>query len=136
MINHLIKVTAAIPGLKVADITYNTDRIIEMIEGLSDSGLIVFPELSVTGYTCADLFNSDLLLKKALDSLIRIAKETSGKGYTVLVGVPIRFKNCIYNCAALLSRGEIKALIPKTYLPNYSEFYECRWFASGKDIKS
>ena len=136
MINHLIKVTAAIPGLKVADISYNTDRIIEMIEGLSDSGLIVFPELSVTGYTCADLFNSDLLLKKALDSLIRIAKETSGKGYTVLVGVPIRFKNCIYNCAALLSRGEIKALIPKTYLPNYSEFYECRWFASGKDIKS
>ena len=122
MINHLIKVTAAIPELKVADITYNTDRIIEMIEGLSDSGLIVFPELSVTGYTCADLFNSDLLLKKALDALIRIAKETSDKGFTVLVGVPIRFKNCIYNCAALLSRGEIKALIPKTYLPNYSEF--------------
>ena len=136
MINHLIKAATAIPQLKVGDISYNTDRITEMIESLSDCGLIVFPELSVTGYTCADLFESELLLNKAEDALIRIAKETSGKGFTVLVGVPIRFRNSIYNCAAVISKGEIKALIPKTYLPNYSEFYECRWFASGKDIKS
>ncbi|MBP5414155.1 MAG: NAD(+) synthase, partial [Lachnospiraceae bacterium] len=95
-----------------------------------------FPERSVTGYTCEDLFNSELLMNKAEDALIRIANKTAGKEFSVLVGVPIRFKNCIYNCAAILSKGEIKALIPKTYLPNYSEFYECRWFASGKDIKS
>ena len=132
MINHLIKVAAAVPPLKIGDITYNTEQILALLDEHSDSGLIVFPELSITGYTCADLFQSDLLLQKAEEALLTIAEKTEGKGYTVVVGVPIRFENGLYNCGAILSQGRIKALIPKAFLPNYSEFYECRWFASGK----
>ncbi len=135
MKNRIIQVAAAMPGLKVGDVTYNTDQIISMIKELSDCGVIVFPELSVTGYTCADLFLSELLLQGAAAALFRIARETEDTGNLVVVGVPIRVGNSLYNCAALLSCGSVKALIPKTYLPNYSEFYECRWFASGRGMK-
>ena len=134
MKNHLIEVAAVIPELKVGDVTFNTEQIIGQIRKLPDAGVIVFPELSVTGYTCADLFQSDLLLEKAEEALLRIAKETEGTGTTVIVGVPIRYENSLYNCAAILSAGSVKALIPKGYLPNYSEFYECRWSASGQGL--
>lgn len=135
MINHLIKVAASAPLLKIGDITYNTEQILALLDELSDSGLIVFPELSITGYTCADMFQSDLLLQKAEEALLKIASKTEGKGYTVVVGVPVRFENCLYNCGAIISQGRVKALIPKAFLPNYSEFYECRWFASGKELR-
>ena len=131
MKNHLIQVAAVIPDLKVGDIAYNTKQILKEIEKLRSSGVLVFPELSVTGYTCADLFQSDLLLKQTLDALCQIAEATDGRNQIVIVGVPIRFENSLYNCAAILSQGNVKALIPKAFLPNYSEFYECRWFASG-----
>ncbi len=134
MKNNLIKTVAAIPPLKVGDIIYNTEQIKEVINEHSDSALIVFPELSITGYTCADLFHSDLLLSKAEAALVKIAGETYGKGMTVVVGVPVTYNNCIYNCGAVISQGSVKSLIPKSYIPNYSEFYECRWFAPGKDI--
>ena len=135
MKNNIVQVAAVVPKIKVADVRYNTDQIIESLNKLSDCGVIVFPELSVTGYTCADLFLSDLILEEAKKALIQIAKETLISENTVIIGAPIRFENSIYNCAAILSGGSIKALIPKTYLPNYGEFYECRWFASGRDIK-
>lgn len=135
MKNKLILTAAAVPKLKVGDIQYNTEQIIKMIGNLTDCGVIVFPELSVTGYTCADLFLSDLLLEKAETALMEIAGETQNMGVTAVVGVPIRFDNNLYNCAAVLSQGKVMALIPKVYVPNYSEFYECRWFASGRDIK-
>lgn len=135
MKNNLLKVIASVPELKVGDVDTNTAKIIEIIKDNLDAGLIVFPELSLTGYTCADLFQSDLLLRKSEEALIKIAKETVGKTVTVLVGSAICFKNNIYNCAAIISEGKIKAIIPKSYIPNYSEFYECRWFASGKNIK-
>ena len=134
MRNNLIKVAAVVPELKIGDITYNTEKIIEVIVEHSDSGLIVFPELSLTGYTCADLFQSDLLLNEAYTALIQIADQTKDLRITVVVGLPVGFENCIYNCGAVISGGRVKAVIPKSYLPNYSDFYECRWFSPGKGI--
>ncbi len=135
MINHIIKVAAVAPNLRVGDVEYNSEQIVSAIRDLRDCGVIVFPELSVTGYTCADLFLSDLLLQKSEEALVNIAKETAESGNTVVVGVPLRHRNNLYNCAVIISDGSVKALIPKTYIPNYSEFYEERWFTSGKDIK-
>lgn len=135
MKNNIIQVAAAVPELKVADVKYNTELMVNMIKELPDCGVIVFPELSVTGYTCADLFLSDLLLNAAADALFTIAAETAGTDNLVVIGVPLRYENSLYNCAALISCGEVKAIVPKTYIPNYSEFYECRWFTSGRDIK-
>ena len=132
MKNNLIKILAANPLMRVGDVTYNTEQITAVIDQCKDSGLIVFPELSLTGYTCADLFQSDLLLDQAQRSLVKIAVGTKDMKLTVVVGLPVRFDNCIYNCGAVISRGSIKAIVPKSYLPNYSEFYECRWFVSGK----
>ena len=144
MKNHLIAVAAAVPRLKVGDVSSNTKEIVSIIRENVDCGVIVFPELSITGYTCADLFQSDLLLRRAEEALLTIAAATadpasnvaaSTVGVTAVVGVPIRYENNIYNCAAILSGGEVRALIPKSYIPNYSEFYECRWFASGADLR-
>ena len=136
MENKLIQVVSATPGLKIGDVKFNTSEITDIINQSAESGLIVFPELSVTGYTSADLFQSDLLLKESEKALQEIADATKGKELTAVVGIPFRFANCIYNCAAIISGGKIKALIPKSYIPNYSEFYEVRWFTSGKDIKN
>lgn len=134
MINHIIQVAAVVPDIKVGDVNYNTEQIIAEATKLSDCGVIVFPELSLTGYTCADLFLSDILLQRSEDALFEIAKRTENIDSTILVGVPIRFNNNIYNCGAVISKGRVLALVPKTYIPNYSEFYEGRWFTSGKDI--
>ena len=136
MENKLIQVVSATPGLKIGDVKFNTSEITDIINQSAESGLIVFPELSVTGYTSADLFQSDLLLKESEKALLEIADATKDKELTAVVGIPFRFANCIYNCAAIISGGKIKALIPKSYIPNYSEFYEVRWFTSGKDIKN
>ncbi|MBR5420111.1 MAG: NAD(+) synthase [Lachnospiraceae bacterium] len=135
MKNQLLQLAAVVPELRVGDVSFNEAGISALIGELSDCALIVFPELSLTGYTCADLFQSSLLLKEAEEALLRIAELTEGKEQTVLLGLPVPYGNSIYNCAAVLSQGRVKALIPKTFLPNYSEFYECRWFASGKGLK-
>ena len=135
MKNNLIAVAAVVPPLHVADVKYNTEQIISAIKTQTGCSVIVFPELSVTGYTCADLFESDLLLNAAEEAVLTIAKATESTGVTAVVGLPLRFKNNLYNCAAILSEGVVKAFVPKTFIPNYSEFYECRWFASGKDVK-
>ncbi len=135
MKNRIIKVAAAQPQLKIGDVEYNSEQIIKMAVELSDCGVTVFPELSVTGYTCGDLFLSDLLLAEAEKAIFDIAKKTKDIQSLIIIGVPIRYENSLYNCAAIISEGAVKALIPKTFIPNYSEFYECRWFASGKEIK-
>ena len=134
MKNNIIQLAAAVPDIKVGDIKYNMDQIIEIVKDHADCGVIVFPELSVTGYSCGDLFLNDLLLEKSEAAIFKIAKETEGTGNTVVLGTPIRYANKLYNCAAVLSGGSIKALIPKTFIPNYSEFYEGRWFSSGREI--
>ena len=134
MKNKLIKVAAATPAIKVGDVVYNTEQMIQQTEELKDCGVIVFPELSVTGYTCADLFLSDLLLEEAEKALLKLAKATESISTTIVAGVPVRYENCLYNCAAIISQGSVKALIPKIFIPNYSEFYEVRWFESGRNI--
>lgn len=136
MKNHIIQVAAVVPDMKVGDVGYNTEHIIAEIKKLKDCGVIVFPELSLTGFTCADLFLSDLLLQRSQEALFQIAEHTLDIESTVLVGVPVRYHNNLYNCGAVISEGRVKALIPKTYIPNYSEFYEGRWFTSGKDISA
>ena len=118
MKNQLVYVGAAVPSLRVADACYNAERIVELIKKHSACGVLVFPELCVTGYTCADLFGSDLLLSKAEEALFYIAKATADVcGLTAVIGVPIRYGNNIYNCAAVLSEGKVCALIPKQDLP-------------------
>lgn len=136
MENKLMQVAAATPRLKIGDVKSNTKEIIGIINECEDCALLVFPELSVTGYTSADLFQSDLLLKESEKALSEIAKTTKEKNLTVVAGIPFRYANSIYNCAGVLSDGKIKALIPKSFIPNYSEFYEARWFVSGRDIKN
>lgn len=135
MNNKLFQVAAAVPQLKVGDVRYNTEQIKKLIKEQADCGIIVFPELAVTGYTCADLFQSDLLLKAAEEALLEIAKATERTGVTMVVGAPVRFRNNLYNCGAVISSGNIRALIPKIYIPTYGEFYEARWFASGRDLR-
>lgn len=135
MKNQMIKVAAAVPKLRVGDVAFNTEQVLAVLRKESDSGLIVFPELTVTGYTCADLFQSELILRKSEEALLKIAEATAGKAVTVVAGAPVCFENSLYNCAAVISDGAIRAVIPKSYLPTYSEFYEGRWFASGKSIR-
>jgi NAD+ synthase (glutamine-hydrolysing) len=130
----MIKIGTCVPRLKVADVKANTEEICALIQS-SDCSLLVFPELCITGYTCADLFGSDALIQQAQDALLQIAqatKEHSGAA----VGLPIAYGNCLYNCAALCANGKVMAIIPKINIPTYSEFYESRWFASGKDIRN
>ena len=135
MKNQMIYAAAAVPSMRVADVKYNTEQIKQMLHTCSDCGIVVFPELCVTGYTCADLFGSDLLLEQAEQAMFEIARETEQiEGLTAVIGVPIRFENNLYNCGAVLNHGQVCALIPKEFIPNYSEFYEERWFASGKQL--
>lgn len=130
-----LTVAAITPDLKVADTTYNTERICEKIKECSVLGVkvMVFPELCITGYSCGDLFLQDILLKKARKSLKKIAKCTAGVQAIVFVGLPICVGGKLYNAAAALCDGEILGLVPKTFLPNYNEFYEVRYFAKGME---
>ncbi len=132
----LFRVATAIPMVRVADVEYNLKQHIDLIHRAHESGvqLVVFPELSVTGYTCADLFHHQPLLDAAREALIHLAEATRGIDMAVVVGAPIAYGNRLYNCAVLLGDGVIAGIVPKTYLPNYSEFYEARWFASGAEI--
>ena len=105
--NHMIKIGTCVPKLSVGNVKANTEEICAMIQA-SDCSLLVFPELCITGYTCADLFGSDALLHQAIEGLCQIAKSTRDHS-AAAVGLPISFGNCLYNCAALCADGEIKA---------------------------
>ena len=130
------RAAAAVPVVKVADTDFNTEQICALALDAYNNGtsLVVFPELCVTGYTCADLFGQELLIRKAEDSVRRIIEFSRGKDTAIVIGVPVSFRGRLYNCAAVIRNGNIKGLVPKTYIPNYSEFYEARWFASGSDF--
>ena len=129
-----LRVAAAVPRVNVADVDFNLKNILEMIGKAHEQGvdLIVFPELSITGYTCGDLFHNSTLLHEAEDALRRISDETSGTNMAVVVGAPVMRGNELFNCAVFIHNGDIKGYVPKTYLPNYKEFYEKRWFRSGR----
>ena len=127
-----IKAGACSPEIKVADVAYNVDSIKKCMDKarFERVELLVFPELCITGYTCGDLFYQDTLLGSALAGLKAVADYSAGKTLFMFVGLPFKKGNLIYNVAAAVCGGKVLALIPKTYLPNYNEFYEKRYFAA------
>lgn len=137
MQNGFIKVAAAIPSVKVADCSYNVQQIESLIAMAEGKGVevIVFPELCITGYTCQDLFKQTLLLEQAETSVLVLLDFTRKLDIISIVGVPVVVGDLLLNCAAVIQKGDLLGLVPKTYLPNYSEFYEKRWFASSQDLQ-
>ena len=131
-----LKVAAAIPQVRVADCEYNASRIVALAEEAARRGVEIaaFPELAVTGYTCGDLLLQPTLLDAADEALAEIVRATRKLPLTLLVGAPLRHGPTLYNCAAVLAQGRILGVVPKTHIPDYSEFYESRWFASGAGI--
>ena len=134
MRDGFIKVAAATPKIRVADCDYNAGEIIRLCHEAAGLGvkILVFPELCITGYTCGDLFLQDTLLDAAKAALERILKANDGLDMIVAVGLPVRYEDKLYNCAAVTHGHGLIGLVPKIYLPNYGEFYEKRWFDSGK----
>ena len=127
---------AAIPQVKVADCIFNTQQIESMIAQAEGKGVevIVFPELCITGYTCQDLFRQRALLEQTETAVMMLLDFTRKLDVITIVGLPVIVGDLLLNCAAVIQKGDLLALIPKTYLPNYSEFYEKRWFASSQDL--
>ena len=135
--NHgFIRVAAAVPKIKVGDIDYNVSQIIEFAKKASSqrASMIVFPELAITGYTLGDLFHQQLVIEKAKEALGRIAEFSKDIKSLLLVGLPMVFQDKLFNCAAVISKGKILGIVPKTHIPGYKEFYEERWFASAYDL--
>ena len=133
MKNGFVKVAAATPDIRVADVEFNTQNIINVMEEAQKNGakILVFPELCVTGYTCSDLFDHSVLLKASRKALLEIAENTSDKDMFVFVGAPLEVNGKLYNVAAAMNQGEILGFTTKTFLPNYGEFYEMRQFTPG-----
>ena len=132
-----IRIACAVPAVRVGDVKKNTQDVCERIEcaDAQNCDLVVFPELGLTGYTCADLFFQETLLNACLDGLRRILEcSKSYPSVTAVIGLPVLISGQMYNCAAVISKGCLHGLVPKTYLPNYSEFYERRWFSSSSDL--
>ena len=133
MKNGFVKVAAATPDIRVADVEFNTQNIINAMEEAQKNGakILVFPELCVTGYTCSDLFDHSVLLKASRKALLEIAENTNDKDMLVFVGAPLEVNGKLYNVAAAMNQGEIIGFTTKTFLPNYGEFYEMRQFTLG-----
>ena len=133
MKNGFVKVAAATSDIRVADVEFNTQNIINAMEEAQKNGakILVFPELCVTGYTCSDLFDHSVLLKASRKALLEIAENTNDKDRLVFVGAPLEVNGKLYNVAAAMNQGEIIGFTTKTFLPNYGEFYEMRQFTPG-----
>ena len=138
MKDGFIKVAAATPKIKVGDTKYNSRQIIAQIKEAAENRakIIVLPELCVTAYTCGDLFSQSALIDNAANAVFTIAEETKDLDILIAVGTPIGANNRLYNTAAVIKGGEILGFVTKTHIPNYSEFYEARHFASLKDNTS
>lgn len=136
MKDGFLAVAAGTPEIRVADCAYNAGQIIALMKQAAEQQVKVLclPELCITGYTCADLFLQSTLLKGAEEALGRILQETAQLDLVTAVGLPYRHGGKLYNCAAILHRGRILGLVPKTNIPNYTEFYEARWFTSGRAL--
>lgn len=135
MKDGFIKVAAATPEIHVADCVFNADNILSLCKEANEKGVqaIGFPELCLTGYTCSDLFLHDILLNAAKEQLLRIAEETADMDMLIVIGLPVRVRGTLYNCAAFLHKGRILGMIPKRNIPNYTEFYELRHFTEATD---
>lgn len=131
-----VKVAAAVPAVKVADVEYNVLQIESLIAQAEGRGVevIVLPELCITGYTCQDLFKEQVLLDRAEEGIITLLDFTRKLDIIAIVGLPVVINGLLYNCAAVIQGGQLLGIVPKTYLPNYGEFYEKRWFASAQDL--
>ena len=139
MRDGFIKAAAGTPKIRVADCRYNAEQIFTLMREADKQGVRVLclPELCVTGYTCGDLFLQPTLLRGAEEALATILAATKNLDMVTALGLPVRNKsdNKLYNCAAIIQKGEILGLVPKAYLPNYGEFYEGRWFSSGLGVE-
>lgn len=131
-----VRVAAAVPQMRVADCHYNATEIKQQISAAQQEGVevVCFPELSITGYTCADLFFTQQLQKDALSALENVCAYTRNLPIIVIVGAPLKVDNNLYNCAFVMTDGEVVGVVPKINLPNTGEFYEKRWFSSGRDV--
>lgn len=134
---HFLKVCAATPSLQVADCHYNVEQILNCIHQSTAEGasVVLFPELCMTGYTCADLFLQTTLLEECESAVAGLLEATKTNEQLIIIGAPITHYNHLYNVAMVLHKGQILGMVPKSYLPNYSEFYEKRWFNSGLDMR-
>ena len=132
-----VKVAAAVPLVQVADCFYNIEKIEGLMRQASEKGvqIIAFPELSVTGYTCLDLFAQQTLLDGAEKALLQLVSNTADLDILTIVGVPLRTENRLINAAVVFQKGAIRGVVPKTYLPNYKEFQEQRWFTSATELR-
>jgi NAD+ synthase (glutamine-hydrolysing) len=133
-----VRVAAAVPSIKVADLTHNLAQILRLARRAAQEGVqvVVFPELALTGYTAGDLFHQQLLLDRAAECLVDLARASSDLRPLLVVGFPLAADGCLFNTAAVLSGGRIEGLVPKTYIPGYKEYYEERWFASARELQS
>ena len=131
-----VRVAAAAPRVWVADTARNTAEIIRLGREAAEKGasVVVFPELCICAYTCADLFGQKALIRSCEAAVAEIASATASFGALLAVGAPVQHAGRLYNCAVLIKEGRILGLIPKVYLPNSAEFYEMRWFASGAGV--
>src|SRR3989344_1928058 len=133
-----LRVAAVSPPLKVGDIGYNVARILEFAKKAEKEGVsvVLFPELSITGYTAGDLFHQRILLESAKNGLEKIRRFSKAINCVLIVGFPLEHEGKLFNTAAVVARGKILGFVPKTYIPGYKEFYEERWFASSRDLVS
>jgi NAD+ synthase (glutamine-hydrolysing) len=130
------RVAAASPETVVAGVRENTDRILRMVKDAAEkeAAAVVFPELCLTGYTCGDLFHQSALLDGTLEAVGKIAAATEGIKTTVITGGPFRVRGALYNCAFVINSGNVAGIVPKSFIPNYREFYEKRWFSPAAGI--
>ena len=132
-----IRIACAVPAVKVGDVTKNVRDICAYMEkaDAQNADIVLFPELCLTGYTCGDLFFQDALLN-AVKAGLRQITDCSAKlpGLTAVVGFPLRVGTKVYNCAAVINRGQVSGIVPKTYLSNHNQMGEGRWFASGSEL--
>lgn len=133
-----VRVAASVPELKVANVEFNTKEVIKEIKALDKEGvqIVTFPELCLTGYTCADLFSQDILITKSKEAIKEVIDSTKLLDIISIIGAPIVCDNQLFNCSVVINKGEILGVVPKTYIPNYGEFYEKRWFSTSNTLTS
>lgn len=131
------RIGCAVPLVEVADVSFNVERILEMMDAAEEKrvDVLVFPELSITSYSCGDLFFQERLLEAAQAGVKRVLLHSENRASVVVVGVPVRMFQRVYNCGVVIADGRILGIVPKTAIPEYNEFYEKRWFSSGFDFQ-
>ncbi|MBP7572224.1 MAG: NAD(+) synthase [Acidobacteria bacterium] len=133
-----VRVAAAVPPVKVADVAANLAQVLAFAGRADDQGaqVVVFPELCLTGYTAGDLFHQHLLVDRASDALLELARASARLRPLLIVGLPVMHDGALFNTAAIVSGGQVHALVPKTFIPGYKEYYEERWFSSARDLRA